>query len=38
MNIAGEPPREDIPVESLLDTDKRSELGVYLAMQRNIVL
>jgi hypothetical protein len=38
MNIAGEPPREDIPVEALRDTDKRSELGVYLAMQRNIVL
>jgi hypothetical protein len=38
MDIVGEPPREDIPVEALRGADKRSELGVYLAMQRNIVL
>jgi hypothetical protein len=38
MDIAGEPVREDISVEALRGADKRSELGVYLAMQRNIVL
>jgi hypothetical protein len=37
MDIGVEPPGDDIPVKVLQGTNKMSQLGVYLAMQQNMV-